>query len=111
MGGGEDVGHHQLGDVDVSQDGSEEELETSGSAGGQTPKKRKLDSIRAGLPAHGLRITQSQVMRMLKMIQEVRFTTHPLLRWATTNGPAQTLTCCCSCRTGPVNAQGLLPRH
>jgi len=70
MGGGEDVGHHQLGDVDVSQDGSEEELETSGSAGGQTPKKRKLDSIRAGLPAHGLRITQSQVMRMLKMIQE-----------------------------------------
>jgi hypothetical protein len=59
--------HHLVGEATQDQEGSEEELESS-----QTPKKRKLDSIRAGLPAHGLRITQSQVMRMLKMIQEVR---------------------------------------
>jgi len=62
----------EMPDVNLTsqdQEGSEEELESSG----QTPKKRKLDSIRAGLPAHGLRITQSQVMRMLKMIQEVLF--------------------------------------
>jgi len=57
--------HHLVGEATQDQEGSEEELESS-----QTPKKRKLDSIRAGLPAHGLRITQSQVMRMLKMIQE-----------------------------------------